>query len=426
MEKNTIEDTINIEDYKSMSTAKLNEYCKKIGLPIDSFNKHNILFEIMKHHLKEGKEIFYHGIFERTANNYGFLRDIKNNFVQCAYDVYVNHKFITEYNLKNGDEISCTIGQPKPEGKLLCVEKIISQNSHKKYRNCFEELTAIYPTEQIQLFNKKLPSKFNVINRIIDLLCPLGFGQRALIVSPPKCGKTTILHSIALGITNNYPDVKLIIVLVGERPEEVTEMKKTVPQAEIVFSTFDEPAENHIKTVELIIERAKRLVEEGNHVVLLLDSITRLVRSYNYIVPSSGKVLTGGLEPESLQRTKRFFGNARNTEEGKSLTIIATCLVETGSRMDDGIFEEFKGTGNGEIKMETQIANHRVFPAINVKESRIRNYEKLIDAEKLPKIKVFEKFLSDMDTMSAIKFLIEKIALTSDNHELISKMQKPI
>ncbi len=417
---------INIQDLKLMSTRELQEYLKSLNLKMEINGKNQIIFEIMKFHVENNDVVHFSGIFEKIPNgNYGFLRDIRNNFIQCFYDIYINGKLITDYDLRIGDEILCTVEKPK-EGKLLCAGNILSVNGRKaKNRpNYFEELTAIYPTEQIKLFNEKLHDKFNLINRIIDLLCPIGRGQRGLIVAPPKCGKTTMLHSIALGVTNNYPDFKLIILLVGERPEEVTEMKRTVPYAEILFSTFDEPAENHIKTVELIIERAKRLVEEGNNVVLLLDSITRLVRSYNHVVPSSGKVLTGGLEPESLQRAKRFFGNARNTEENVSLTIIATCLIETGSKMDDNICEEFKGTGNQDVKMDAKIANNRIFPAINVKESRTRNYEQLIPISQLSKIKIIEQFLANMDSVDALKFLINKISHTKNNDELIAQIQR--
>lgn len=409
-----------------MTTREIQDYFKTFNLNMDITGKSQIIFEIMKFHVEKNNIVYYNGIFEKASNgNYGFLRDIKNNFIQCCYDIYISGKLITDYDLRSGDDVVCTVDRPK-DGKLLCAGTVVSVNGRKdKNRfSYFEELTAIYPTKQIKLFNEKLSDKFNLINRIIDLLCPIGFGQRGLIVAPPKCGKTTMLHSIALGITNNYPNVKLIILLVGERPEEVTEMKRTVPQAEIVFSTFDEPAENHIKTVESIIDRAKRMVEEKNHVVILLDSVTRLVRSYNYVVPSSGKVLTGGLEPESLQRAKRFFGNARNTEEDVSLTIIATCLIETGSKMDDGICEEFKGTGNQDVKMDPKIANNRLFPAINVKESRTRNYEQLIPADQLSKIKVIEQFLANMDTLEAIKFLINKISQTKNNDDLISQIQQ--
>jgi transcription termination factor Rho len=410
---------IEIEKFRNMNIDELHKYCSKISLQC-SGTKNNIIGEIIKHEVMNGNEVEYDGFLE-MVNGYGFLRDINNNFIPSPYDVYVSTKMIRECGLRVGDHIQCEITMPKnEEKKLLSVSKVIKINGQKPERRAyFDDFTPIYPKEQIILSREK-----SVIGRMIDLMCPIGFGQRALVVAPPKTGKTTVLHNIALGILENYKDVKLIILLIDERPEEVTEMKKIAPSAEIVFSTFDESAENHTRTAEMINERAKRLVEMGQKVIILMDSITRLVRSYNYVVPSSGRVLTGGVEPASLHKPKRFFGAARNTKEGGSLTIIATGLVETGSKMDDFIYEEFKGTGNCEIKLDREIANRRVFPAIDIRNSGTRRYEEMISEEMLPKIRIIESFLANMDSLEAIKFLIERINTSRSNRELISSMQR--
>lgn len=412
-------------NYKLMILPDLVKFCKENNINYNG-NKGNILFEIIKFHINKNDYLVFDGCIEMINNTYGFLRDIHNNFAMMPYDIYVHPRFVKEYNLKYGDMIECTITIPKSdEQKLFTLSKVLSINGSKKFhiRNSFEDFTPTYPKEQMILENPLLKKEYNIICRAIDLVCPIGFGQRTLIVAPPKTGKTTILHSIASSIAVGYKEVKLILVLVGERPEEVTEMKKIVPQAEIVFSTFDEPAENQIRMTEIIIERAKRLVEDGYKVVILLDSVTRLVRSYNYAVPSSGKILTGGVDPAALLKPKKFFGSARNTEEGQSLTIISTCLTETGSKMDDFIFEELKGTGNAEIMLNRDISNKRIFPAIDIAKSGARRADLFVVESKLNKIRMLETFLSNMDDQSeAIKLLIDRIRINPGNRELLINM----
>ena len=415
---------INFNDFKLMKLDSITKFCLNNNLPIAG-GKNQMLFEIMKFYGKD-KSFHFEGCLEILNNSYGFLRDINNNFMPAPYDVYVNPKTIKELDLRCGDMITCTVHLPKTEDQKLCtLSEVLLVNGEENLRNrpLFEDFTPTYPKEQLVLANDGLDKEYNVTCRVIDLVSPIGFGQRTLVVAPPKCGKTTVLHSLALSILMGYKDVKLIIVLVGERPEEVTEMKKTAPGAEIVFSTFDEPSENQIKMTELIIDRAKRLVELGNKVVILLDSITRLVRSYNYAVPSSGKILTGGVDPAALIRPKKFFGSARNTEEGGSLTIVATSLLETGSKMDDFIFEELKGTGNAEIRLSRNISKKRVFPAIDISQSGARRTDMFIPVPMLTKLKIMETFLSNMeDQTEAIKLILEKIRTSRSNKELLLHM----
>lgn len=411
-------------EFKIMKLADITKFCLNNNLPI-SGGKNQMLFEIMKLYGKD-KDFRFEGCLEILNNSYGFLRDINNNFMPSAYDVYVNPKIIKEMDLRSGDMITCTINLPKTEDQKLCTLAdvlLVNGKENCKNRPLFEDFTATYPKEQMVLSNDGLDKEYNNTCRVVDLVSPIGFGQRTLVVAPPKCGKTTVLHSLALSILMGYKSVKLIIVLVGERPEEVTEMKKIAPGAEIVFSTFDEPAENQIKMTELIIDRAKRLVELGQKVVILLDSITRLVRSYNYAVPSSGKILTGGVDPAALVKPKKFFGSARNTEEGGSLTIVATSLLETGSKMDDFIFEELKGTGNAEIRLSRNIAKKRVYPAIDISQSGARRTDMFIQDTTLNKLKIMEAFLSNMeDQTEAIKLILEKIRTSRSNKELLLHM----
>ena len=419
---------LNFTDYKNMNLMELVEVCKKLEIAING-NKSSVLYEILKYHIGKNDEIVFEGCLEMVNNSYGFLRDINNNFIQTPYDVYLNPRIIKENNLRCGDFVSCYVGLPKTEDQKLCsvieILKVNGEDTKKlKQRLSFEDFTAIYPKEQIILENIALSKNYNTACRILDLISPIALGQRALIAAPPKCGKTTFLYSIVSSILISNSKIKLIIVLVGERPEEVTEMKKIAPFAEIVSSTFDESAENQIRTTEIINERAKRLVEMGFDVVMLLDSETRLVRAYNYALPSSGKVLTGGVDSLALIRPKKFFGSARNTEEGGSLTIIATALIETGSKMDDFIFEELKGTGNSEIMLSREIAEKRIFPAIHISKSGTRRSDVFIDKNKLQKIQLLEAFLSNMDDQSeAIKLLIDRISINPGNRELLINLQ---
>lgn len=412
--------------FRKMNMPTLLNFCKDKGIQTIG-NRTNMLFEIMKLYARDTNFVF-EGCLEILNNTYGFLRDLHNNFIPTAYDVYVHPKFIKELDLRCGDIIECRVSLPKTEEQKLCtLSDVISINGKTDFahRKSFEDFTPTYPTEQMILENGGLDKNYNLICRIVDLISPVGFGQRTLIVAPPKSGKTTVLHSIASSILVSSPDVKLIIVLVGERPEEVTEMRKIAPNTEIVFSTFDESSENQIKMTEIINERAKRLVEEGRKVVILLDSITRLVRSYNYVVPSSGKVLTGGVDPVALIRPKKFFGSARNTEEGGSLTIVATCLVETGSKMDDFIFEELKGTGNAEIRLSRAIAQKRIFPAVEVPQSGARRTDLFVPEIKLNKMKILETFLSNMgDPGEATKLLIDRVRTSRENRELLINMMQ--
>jgi transcription termination factor Rho len=417
---------VNFSSFKSMNLEKLNDFCRKNNIQTIG-GRSNILFEILKFHVKASQNFIFEGCLEILNNSYGFLRDLNNNFIPTPYDIYVHPKFIKDHDLRCGDMVQCKVILPKTEEQKLCtLGEIIAINGEKNLKNrpVFEDFTPTYPKEQLLLANESLEKNYNLTCRMIDLISPVGFGQRTLIVAPPKCGKTTFLHSITSSILLGHKDVKLIIVLVGERPEEVTEMKRIAPNTEIVFSTFDESAENQIKMTEIINERAKRLVEMGHKVVILLDSITRLVRSYNYSVPSSGKILTGGVDPVALVRPKRFFGSARNTEEGGSLTIISTGLVETGSKMDDFIFEELKGTGNAELRLSREISQKRIFPAIEISQSGARRPDLFVESTTLAKMRILETFLSNMDDQAeAAKLLIDRIRTSKTNRELLINMQ---
>ncbi len=420
---------INFVDLKKKKLKELSELCSEFKIECVT-NRETMIFELMKCYFQKKYTIIYLGLLEVINNSYGFLRDLDRNFIPCICDVYVHRKFLKEAVLRIGDMVECNVIAPKnDEQKIFALSNVLKVNgsSVKKYRKYYDDFTSIYPTQQIKLEidnATKKEEEYSVITRFIDLIATIGKGQRALVASPPKSGKTTILHSIAYSILVNHPNIKLIIVLVGERPEEVTEMKKIAPNAEIVFSTFDDPPENHIKTAELINERAKRLVEDGHDVIILLDSITRLVRSYNYVVPSSGRVLTGGVEPASLYKPKRFFGSARNTEEGGSLTIIATALVETGSKMDDFIYEDLKGTGNSEIILSRNISEQKIFPAIDIKKSGTRRFEQMLPSDMVSKLRLIMRFLSNMEPTESTKFLIERIKTTKNNRELIVCLQR--
>ena len=418
---------IYFSDFKKKSINELNDFCTENHLNQCS-GRQNILCEIMRFIHNHHPHAVFDGFLEITNNSYGVLRDVYNNFLNTPYDLYVHPKIINDYALRSGDYIECEISAPKTDDqKFFYVNKVLLVNhqSPSTKRLLFEDLTAIFPSEEIKLESEMLSNQSNAICRVLDLMCPLGFGQRSLIVAPPKSGKTTILHAITCSMLQNYPDAKLIILLIGERPEEVTQIKSIAPNAEIVFSTFDESCENQVKTSEMVKRRAERLVELGQKVIILMDSITRLVRAYNHVVPSSGRVLTGGIEPGAMYKPKKFFGSARNTKEGGSLMIIATCLVETGSKMDDFIFEEMKGTGKSEIRLSRSISEKRVFPAINVLESSTRRIDLFIPEDKVRKLNAISSFLASMDILEAAKFINERIRLTKNNKLLLIGLQGP-
>lgn len=404
-----------------MSAKELGKKCME--LQIDHHGPRiDLLYELMKYYVTNNYCVIDIGFLE-MSNGFGFIRDMKNDFLPSKCDIYVSMKTIKELDLRVGDQIEFVIAPPKlSDKKFFSLHSVLSVNGEKnwKKRIHFQDLKAIYPKEQIKFESQEERNNLNTISRFIDLIIPIGFGQRALVVAPPKTGKTTVMYSIASSLVKNHPKVKLIILLVGERPEEVDEMEKIVPDIEIISSTFDESYENQIKTAEMVSERTKRLVELGFKVVLLMDSITRLVRAYNAVQPSSGKILTGGLDPAAIQKPKKFLGSARNTYEGGSLTIIATCLTETGSRMDDFVYEEFKGTGNCEIKLDRRMAEQIIFPAVDIRSSGTRRVELMIDEKVQSKRVMLEMFLSNMDYLESTKFLVNKIIDTTSNSAILN------
>jgi transcription termination factor Rho len=380
----------------------------------------------MKRRAKQGEQIFGDGVLEVLPDGFGFLRSPETSYLASTDDIYISPSQIRRFNLHTGDSIEGEVRTPKDGERYFALVKVDKVNGMQpeaiKHRIMFENLTPLHPDEVMTL-ERNIKSEENVTGRILDIFAPLGKGQRALIVASPKSGKTVMMQHIAHAITTNYPDAFMIVLLVDERPEEVTEMQRTV-RGEVVASTFDEPATRHVQVAEMVIEKAKRLVELKKDVVILLDSITRLARAYNTVVPASGKVLTGGVDANALQRPKRFFGAARNLEEGGSLTIIGTALVETGSRMDEVIYEEFKGTGNSEVHLERRLAEKRVYPAINLNKSGTRREELLIKPELLQKVWVLRKFIHDMDEIEAMEFILDKIRATKTNAEFFDMMKK--
>ena len=418
---------MHLSDLKHLHVGQLIEMA--IANEIDGANrlrKQDLLFALLKHHAKKGESIFGDGTLEVLPDGFGFLRSPDISYLAGPDDIYVSPSQIRRFNLHTGDSIEGEIRTPKDGERYFALVKVDSINgeSPEKCKNkiLFENLTPLHPTHRLEL-ERDIKSEENVTGRIIDLIAPIGKGQRGLLVAPPKSGKTVMLQHIAHAIATNHPDVALIVMLIDERPEEVTEMTRTV-KGEVVASTFDEPATRHVQVAEMVIEKAKRLVEHKRDVVILLDSITRLARAYNTVVPSSGKVLTGGVDANALQRPKRFFGAARNIEEGGSLTIIATALIDTGSRMDDVIFEEFKGTGNMEIHLDRRMAERRLYPAINVNRSGTRREELLIPQEQLQKIWVLRKLLYPMDDLDAMEFLFDKIKATKNNQQFFDSMRR--
>ena len=388
--------------------------------------KQDVIFSILKTHARGGEDIYGDGVLEILQDGFGFLRSSDSSYLAGPDDIYVSPSQIRRFNLRTGDSISGLIRPPKDGERYFALLKVGEINfdtpESARHKLLFENLTPLHPTKRLKL-ERGNGSTEDLTARMIDLMAPLGKGQRGLIISPPKAGKTMLLQNIATSITWNHPDVYLIVLLIDERPEEVTEMSRTV-KGEVVASTFDEPASRHVQVAEMVIEKAKRLVEHKRDVVVLLDSITRLARAYNTVVPSSGKVLTGGVDANALQRPKRFFGAARNVEEGGSLTIIATALIDTGSRMDDVIYEEFKGTGNSEIHLDRRISEKRVFPAFNINRSGTRREELITSQDELAKIWILRKLLHPMDELAAVEFLIDKMKDTKTNAEFFDSMKR--
>jgi len=388
--------------------------------------KQDVIFSILKAHARGGEDIYGDGVLEILQDGFGFLRSADSSYLAGPDDIYVSPSQIRRFNLRTGDSISGLIRPPKDGERYFALLKVGEINfdtpESARHKLLFENLTPLHPTKRLKL-ERGNGSTEDLTARMIDLMAPLGKGQRGLIISPPKAGKTMLLQNIATSITWNHPDVYLIVLLIDERPEEVTEMSRTV-KGEVVASTFDEPASRHVQVAEMVIEKAKRLVEHKRDVVVLLDSITRLARAYNTVVPSSGKVLTGGVDANALQRPKRFFGAARNVEEGGSLTIIATALIDTGSRMDDVIYEEFKGTGNSEIHLDRRISEKRIFPAFNINRSGTRREELITAQDELAKIWILRKLLHPMDELAAVEFLIDKMKDTKTNAEFFESMKR--
>lgn len=419
---------MNLSELKNKTPAELMAIADQMGLEnVSRTRKQEIIFAILKAHAQSDKDIFGDGVVEILQDGFGFLRSADSSYLPGPDDIYVSPSQIRRFNLRTGDTVAGKIRPPKDANERYCallqVEEINNDKPEQaKNKILFENLTPLFPDERI-LMERNNWSQENILPRIVDLVSPIGKGQRGLIVSPPKAGKTMMLQNIATSITTNHPECDLIVLLIDERPEEVTEMKRSV-KGEVVASTFDEPAPRHVQVAEMVIEKAKRLVEHKRDVVILLDSITRLARAYNTVIPTSGKVLTGGVDANALQRPKRFFGAARNIEEGGSLTIIATALVETGSKMDDVIYEEFKGTGNMEIHLDRRIAEKRIFPAININRSGTRREELITKPDELQKMWILRKILHQMDEVAAIEFLIDRLKVSKTNKEFFEDMKK--
>ncbi len=418
---------MHLSDLKHLPVTELVEMA--IANEIDNasrMRKQDLIFAILKNKAKKGDSIYGDGTLEVLQDGFGFLRSPDTSYLAGPDDIYVSPSQIRRFNLHTGDSIQGEIRIPKDGERYFALVKVDQVNGeapeNTKHKILFENLTPLFPTVPLKL-ERDIKGAENITSRVIDMIAPIGRGQRGLLVASPKSGKTVMMQNIAHAITANHPDVILIVLLIDERPEEVTEMTRSV-KGEVVASTFDEPATRHVQVAEMVLEKAKRLVEHKKDVVILLDSITRLARAYNTVIPSSGKVLTGGVDANALQRPKRFFGAARNIEEGGSLTIIATALVDTGSRMDDVIYEEFKGTGNMEIHLDRRMAEKRIYPAINVNKSGTRREELLIEKDVLQKIWVLRKLLYPMDDLEAMEFLLDKIKSTKNNADFFDSMRR--
>ena len=421
---------MNLQELKDKTPADLILEAEKLGIENPStMRKQEILFAILKKFAEKNEQITGSGVLETLQDGFGFLRAIESNYLPGPDDIYVSPSQIKRFGLRKGDTVEGEIRAPKEQERYFALLKVnkINFEDPEKTRNKinFDNLTPLYPQERLKLEieSTKIEKKADVTTRLIDLIAPIGKGQRSLIVSPPRTGKTVVLQNIAHAITTNHPEVYLIVLLIDERPEEVTDMQRSV-KGEVISSTFDEPAMRHVQVAEMVIEKAKRLAEHKKDVVILLDSITRLGRAYNAVVPSSGKVLTGGVDANALQRPKRFFGAARNIEEGGSLTIISTALIETGSRMDEVIFEEFKGTGNSEVIMDRKVADKRIYTAIDITKSGTRKEELLLSKDELQKINVLRRIINPMGTMDAVEFIIGKLRDTKNNAEFFDSMNK--
>ncbi|WP_223144600.1 transcription termination factor Rho [Deferribacter autotrophicus] len=413
---------MNLSELKKKSIEELVAIANDFDIEhADNLLKQELIFEILKAASEKNGQIYGEGVLEVLPDGFGFLRSPDANYLPGPDDIYVSPAQIKRLGLRSGDTIQGEIRPPKDNEKYFALLKVerVNWEPPKRQRNLFENLTPLFPDERMNL--EAFPAAYDT--RIMNLLAPVGKGQRGLIVAPPKAGKTMLLKSIANSITKNHPEVYLIILLIDERPEEVTDMQRSV-QAEVVSSTFDEPAFRHVHVAEMVLNKAKRLVEHGNDVCILLDSITRLARAYNSVEPPSGKVLSGGVDANALHKPKRFFGAARNIEEGGSLTIIATALIDTGSRMDEVIFEEFKGTGNMELHLDRKLAERRIFPAIDINKSGTRREELLLTKEELNKVWILRRFLSNMNSVDAMEFLLDKIKGTKTNKEFLESMSK--
>jgi len=418
---------MNLTELKQKPIGELLKTAHEMGLEnISRTRKQDVIFVILKKHAKNGEDIYGDGVLEILQDGFGFLRSADSSYLAGPDDIYVSPSQIRRFNLRTGDTVAGKIRPPKDGERYFALLKIAEINFSKpddsKHKILFENLTPLFPDKRLPL-QVGNGSTEDISARVIDLTTPIGKGQRGLIVSPPKAGKTLILQNIAQSITHNSPECRLIVLLIDERPEEVTEMQRSV-RGEVVASTFDEPPSRHVQVAEMVIEKAKRLVEHKEDVVILLDSITRLARAYNTIIPSSGKVLTGGVDAHALERPKRFFGAARNLEEGGSLTIIATALIETGSKMDEVIYEEFKGTGNMELILDRKIAEKRVYPAINVRRSGTRREDLLTTEEELQRMWILRKLLSSQEDVQATEFILDKLKETKTNDEFFKAMKR--
>ncbi len=418
---------MHLNELKNKKPQELLDYAESLGIENASgLKKQDIYFSVLKKFAEKNEEIIGEGVLETMQDGFGFLRSANSNYLPGPDDIYVSPNQIKKYGLRKGDTLEGPIRPPKDGERYFALVETNKVNfieiaKNNKFKTNFDNLTPLYPEKKFNLETEKPDTDLS--SRIIDIIAPVGAGQRSLIVAPPRSGKTVILQKIAKSIAENFPDVYLMVLLIDERPEEVTDMQRSV-KGEVISSTFDEPAARHVQVAEMVIEKAKRLAENKYDVVILLDSITRLGRAYNTVVPSSGKVLTGGVDANALQRPKRFFGAARNIEEGGSLTIIATALIETGSRMDEVIFEEFKGTGNSEIVLDRKLSDKRTYPAIDVQKSGTRKEDLLLDAGDLQKVFILRKILSSMGTVDAMEFLLDKMKDCKTNEEFFSSMNQ--
>ena len=417
-----------LSELKALHISRLIEIAQSLEIEAaNRLRKQELMFAILKRKARNGDQIFGDGVLEVLPDGFGFLRTPETSYLASPDDIYISPSQIRRFNLHTGDSIEGEVRTPKDGERYFALVKVDRINGappeHSKHKILFENLTPLHPDEVLRLERPDLLTDENITGRIIDIIAPIGKGQRGLIVAPPKSGKTVMMQHIAHAITTNHPDAVVIVLLIDERPEEVTEMQRSI-RGEVVSSTFDEPATRHVQVAEMVIEKAKRLVEHKKDVVILLDSITRLARAYNTVVPSSGKVLTGGVDANALQRPKRFFGAGRHSAEGGSLTILATALIDTGSRMDEVIYEEFKGTGNMEIHLNRRMMEKRIFPAMDINRSGTRREELLIKPEILQKVWILRRLLHDMDELQAMEFLLDKMKATKNNTEFFEMMKK--